>query len=276
MAEHEVRVDRGAVSTVTMSNPPRHTMTAAMVTGLDAAVASLEDDEAVRVVVLTGGGDGVFIAHYEVNELASSAERQRARAESTGAPDATPTGDARARLHPLNRVMRRLESMPKITIAAMNGNAAGGGFELALACDFRLLADGPFRVGLPETGVGIIPGAGGTQRLTHLLGVARALDLILHGTRMTPAEAHALGLVSRLLPIESFHDDVAAFAATLARRAPIALAAAKESIRCGVELPIDDGLLLEQQLFNRCMRSEDAAGAMRAALEGRGYDFHGR
>ena len=299
MPDHKIALDRsddGRIATVTMTNPPRHTMTAAMVTDIDNLLDVIDGDDDIRVVVLTGGGEGVFIAHYEVNELADSAERQRAaslNAQQPGAPQgaqsppppaataasagAQSTGDAApARLHPFNRIMRRLELMPKVTVAAMNGSAAGGGFELALSCDFRLMADGPYRVGLPETGVGIIPGAGGTQRLTRLLGVARALDLILHGTRLTPAQALDLGLVSRLVPADTFRQEIETFAAALARRAPVALAAAKEAIRTGVELPLDDGLLLEQQLFNQCMRSEDAAGAMRASLQGQRYEFEGR
>jgi enoyl-CoA hydratase/carnithine racemase len=270
---HEVRLDReGTVATITLANPPRHTMTATMVGELDARVGEVESDPSVRVLVLTGGGDGVFIAHYEVEELADSADRQQGRSDDGAARP----GGAGPRLHPYNALMRRLEGLPQVTVAAVNGNAAGGGCELALACDFRLLADGRFRFGLPETSVGIIPGAGGTQRLTRLLGEARALDLVLHATLLSPADALALGLVHRVLPAERFPEEVQAFAEDLAARAPVALAAAKRAIRGGADLPLDEGLLLEQQEFGRCLRSEDAAGAMRAALRGERYTFQGR
>lgn len=269
--DHSVELSAdGPIATITMANPPRHTMTAPMVVELNRLIAEIESDAEVRVLVLTGGGEGVFVAHYEVAELADSSERVRAREAPTPARTDAP------RLHGFHQLMRRLEQMPKVTVAAVNGHAQGGGCELALSCDFRLMADGPFRFGLPETGVGIIPGAGGTQRFARLLGVARALDLILHGTALSPADALELGLVSRVFAAESFRDEVGRFAARLATRAPIALAAAKRAIREGVDLPLDDALALEQQLFNTCMASEDAAGAMRAALAGKPYKFTGR
>jgi enoyl-CoA hydratase len=259
----------GGVVTVAISNPPRHTLTAKGVEELGALVASLEADPSARVLVLTGGGEGVFIAHYEVGELASAAERQSA---GPGEPS-----ERTQRLHPFHQICLRLERLPAVTIAALNGSAAGGGCELSLACDFRLMADGPYRYGLPETGVGIIPGAGGTQRMARLLGTARALDLVLHGTLVTPAQALALGLVHRVYPAAEFRAEVARFAANLASRAPIALAAAKRAIRAGAEEPrLEDGLAIEQEEFGRTMRSKDAAGAMRAWLEGKTYQWQGK
>jgi enoyl-CoA hydratase len=254
----------GGVVTLVHANPPRHTLTAAGVRELHQHLDALEGDASLRALVLTGGGEGVFIAHYEVGELAAAAEGS-SRAEA----------QAPQRLHPFHELCLRLERLPAITVAALNGNAAGGGLELALACDFRLLADGPFRVGLPETSVGIIPGAGGTQRMTRLLGMARALDLILHATLLAPGDALAHGLVHRVLPAASFAAEVRAFAADLAGRAPIALAAAKRAIRAGAELPLADGLLLEQEQFERTMRSKDAAGAMRAYLRGERFTWKG-
>jgi enoyl-CoA hydratase len=259
---------RGGVATCTHANPPRHTLSAAGVQGLHEKLDALERDPSLRVLVLTGGGDGVFVAHYEVGELAAAAQ-----ASSGGAPQA-PAAEP-ARLHPFHALCLRLERLPAITLAALNGNAAGGGCELALACDFRLIADGPFHFGLPETSVGIIPGAGGTQRMARLLGTARALDLILHARLLAPREALELGLVHRVLPAADFREETERFAKGLAGRAPIALAAAKRAIRAGVELPLAEGLALEQQEFERCMRSQDAAGALRAWLAGERWDWKG-
>ena len=135
---------------------------------------------------------------------------------------------------------------------------------------------GDFGYGLLETSVGIIPGAGGTQRMARLLGSAKALDLVLHGTVMTPREAHALGLAHRLLPAASFTAGVAEFARGLAARAPLALQAAKQAIRQGVERPMDEALRIEQQAFARTLRTEDARGAMRAYVDGRPFGFQGR
>jgi enoyl-CoA hydratase/carnithine racemase len=257
----------GGVVTLVHANPPRHTLTAAGVRELSQQLDALEQDAALRVLVLTGCGEGVFIAHYELGELAAAAE--------ASGRSAAPTPAARPRLHPFHELCLRLERLSVPTVAALNGNAAGGGCELALACDFRLLADGPFRFGLPETSVGIIPGAGGTQRMARLLGTARALDLILHAALLTPSEALAAGLVHRVFAAAEFPGEVRRFAADLAARAPIALAAAKRAIRAGIELPLADGLALEQEQFDRTMRSKDAAGAMRAFLKGERFEWKG-
>ena len=168
----------------------------------------------------------------------------------------------------MHQLCLRLEQISAITIAAMNGTATGGGFELCLACDFRLLADGRYRVGLPETSIGIIPGAGGTQRYARLLGTAKALDLILHAKLLTPAQALEKGLVHRTYPVDCFLDEVEAFSVDIAERSPIALTAAKQAIQQGSRLPLEEALLLEQRHFDRTMRSKDAAGAMRAYLNG--------
>jgi enoyl-CoA hydratase len=158
--------------------------------------------------------------------------------------------------------------MDAITIAAINGNAAGGGCEITLACDFRLMMDGEYRYGLPETSVGIIPGAGGTQRLARLLGTAKALDLILHAKTMPPTTALQLGLVHRLYPEESFHAEVDAFVEDIVNRAPVALVAAKHAIHQGIHLPMEEALALEQEQFGKASNTKDAAGVMRALVSG--------
>jgi enoyl-CoA hydratase/carnithine racemase len=255
----------GGVVTCTMANPPRHTLVAPEVAELQRFVAEHFGDDSVRVVVFTGAGEGVFIAHYEVGELASSAEsRTGQRREET--PE----------LHPFHRFILSLQRAPFITIAAINGNAAGGGFEFALGCDFRLARGGDYRLGLPETGVGIIPGAGGRQRYARLLGTAKALDLVLHGQTLTPSEALDLALVHRVFAPASFEAGVHEFAANLASRAPIALAAAKRAIYEGSELPLEAALAVEQREFGRTMASEDAATAMRSFLDGKPWTWKGR
>jgi enoyl-CoA hydratase/carnithine racemase len=262
MSAHWSESREGGVVTLTHANPPRQTITAAGVGELNERLAALEGDASLRVLVLTGAGEGVFIAHYEVGELSAAADGAAKR------PAPPPETKAPRRLHFFHELCLRLERLPAVTVAALNGSAAGGGLELALSCDFRLLADGPYRVGLPETLLGIIPGGGGTQRLARLLGTARALDLILHGTLLAPAEALALGVIHRVLPAARFRDETRAFAQGLAERAPLALAAAKRAIRDGAELPLAEGLAVEQEQFERTMRSEDAAARMRAFLRG--------
>ena len=278
MSDSYVDVNRdGFVATLTLVNPPRHTINAAGAEELLVALESLDSQSDIRVVVLTGGSDEIFVRHYEVDELATSAERQirEGRAPQTRSSGVSQAGRPRG----LRGAMDLLESMDAITIAAINGMAMGGGLELALACDFRLARAGDFRLGLPETGVGILPGGGGTQRFARLLGVAKALDLILHGTVFTPDIAYELGIVSRVLSnsLSSYRDEVSTFAQTLARRAPKALANSKRAIREGVDLPLKEGLRRESELFGELMRTEDAAKALRAAFEGKPLpEFKGR
>ena len=291
MSEYEyLEIERkGKVVTCRMSNPPTHTLVAAEMAELTHFVDSLLEDEHARVVVFTGGGEGVFIAHYEVGELADTAEAQTAPGADLGrapaadlrrAPAADlrrePAADPGQQLHGFHRLLLRMQAAPFITVAAINGNAAGGGLEFALGCDFRLAMDGDFRLGLPETSVGIIPGAGGTQRFVRLLGTARALDLILHAQVMAPAEALDVGIVHRVFPAYSFESEVRAFALDLAQRAPIALAAAKRAIYAGSEVNLEAGLAVEQRQFDRCMASEDAATAMRSFVNGETWTWQGR
>ena len=260
---------RDHVSTISLTNPPRHTINAKGSEELLTTLEKMAEDPEVRVVVLTGGSDNIFIRHFEVGELASSSERLVA---NKGTPPSNAPARQNSRPRGLRGVLQILESMDAVTIAALNGLAMGGGLEIALACDFRLARDGEeFRLGLPETGVGILPGSGGTQRFARLLGVAKALDLILHGTTFTPAEALSLGVVSRVLAndLSAYRQQVSEFAANLASRAPRALANAKRAIREGVDMSLADGMRREAELFAELMRTEDAAKALRAAFEGK-------
>ncbi|MCY3883299.1 MAG: enoyl-CoA hydratase/isomerase family protein [Gammaproteobacteria bacterium] len=270
MSRRHVTIQRdGHIVELVLANPPRHTINAQGSQELYEELELLSRDSSVRVIVLIGESGSVFVRHYEVGELADSSERviqrgpQPRQSSSTASRPRSEGG--------LRGAMRLLESMPQITIAAINGMAHGGGLELALACDFRLARAGEFTLGLPETGVGILPGGGGTQRLARMVGVARSLDLILHGTVLDVTTALDMGIVSRVLPnpLGEFHDAVKEFAQNLARRAPIALAKAKQAIREGVELPLTEGLHREAELFGQLMATEDAARALRAVVDGK-------
>ena len=258
--EHLDIVDDGRIVYCTYRNEPRHTMTAEGVREMHHLLNDLEEHEDIRVLVLTGAGPEYFIRHYEVQELADAADA------NVRAGKAAPK-DLPEKLHAFNQLCLRLENAPYVVIAAINGNVAGGGCEITLSCDFRVMADGPYHYGLPETNIGIIPGGGGTQRFARLLGTAKALDLILHGTVLSPKEALDCGLVHRVFPDDTFERDVDDFARNLAARAPMALQAAKQAIRKGVESPISDALLHEQLAFSQTMTTQDAASSMRAYLE---------
>lgn len=271
---------QGHVATITLNNPPRHTINAAGSEHLLVELEHLDSNNDIRVVVITGASPDIFVRHYEVAELAASSKRlisQRTEDRVPGSSKSNRVSSSSPR--GLRGAMLKLESMDAITIAAINGMAMGGGLELALACDFRLSRDGDFSIGLPETGVGILPGGGGTQRFARMLGVPRALDLILHGTLMKPAEALRMGIVSRVFPnnLEQYREEVGRFADNLANRAPRALANAKRAVREGLELDLQDGLRREAELFAELMATEDAANALSAAQDGsRKVDFKGR
>ena len=252
--------DQGAVVCCAFTNPPRETFVGKSISEMHRLLTELESNDEIRVLMLTGASDDYFIRHYEVEELADMADANIA--DGKEAPSELPE-----KLHGFNQLCLRLENAPYVTIAALNGSAAGGGCELALSCDFRLMREGPYHFGLPETNIGIIPGGGGTQRLARLLGTARALDLILHGTVLNPYEALEVGLVHRVYPAETFSSDVGGFIQKIANRAPLALRAVKQSIRRGADLPLTDALLHEQLAFDQTMVTRDAARSMRAYLE---------
>lgn len=231
----KLNIDRG-IATVTFANPPRGYMNAAQMQEIDRIADDLTADDAVRVVVFTGGVENVFIRHYDVaeilgfadalqkNEMTADALFERARAETA-----------------LSRTFDKVDRMPKPTIAAINGFCQGGGFEFALCCDLRIAEAGDYRIGLPETNIGIFPGAGGTERLPRLIGEARALELILRGRTVGPEEAARLGLVHECVQgpsIERAHE----LARELAAKSPRGLADAKAQVKSAACLPLADGL----------------------------------
>ena len=197
----------GRVLTVTLDNPPSGFMTGGMVDELDALTRSLEGDTSVGAVVLTGALDGVFVMHYDIAEIVDGAEAVGASVGRGVAGGAVRTVGALRRvpgaagalgrspasgiveLHQVHELFVRMGRMEQVFVAALNGTATGGGCELALACDLRYMADGPYAIGLPEISVGIIPGAGGTQRLVRALGPARALELMLEARPLDPHAA---------------------------------------------------------------------------------------
>src|SRR5438093_3620074 len=184
-----------------------------MAAELTALADDVERNSEVRALILTGGVEGIFITHYDVGELSTLSDRMRG--PSTGAPGSS-------ELHGMYKLLLKLQSLPQPVIAAINGTAMGGGCELALACDFRYIAKGG-RISLPEVRVGILPGAGGTQRMTRLLGIAKATELILLGEVVDAETAERIGLAHRAVELERLMAEVLELAEELAKRPPLSI-----------------------------------------------------
>jgi len=222
---------------------------------LCATLEELDRDESVRVMVVTGN-ERAFAAGADIGEMA----------------DASPIDMLRA-----NRIAQwdRVRRIGKPVIAAVNGWCLGGGCELAMALDLIIAGEGA-NFGQPEIGLGVIPGAGGTQRLTRAIGKSRAMEMILTGEPMSAAEAHSRGLVARVVPDELVVEDSLALAATIATKSPVAARVAKEAVNAAYELGLTDALAHERRLFYLLFASEDQKEGMAAFLEKRQPDFKGR
>jgi enoyl-CoA hydratase len=233
---------RGRVALVTITNPPHALMDRETVPELAAAMEQLEGDEGVGAIVLAGGVPGYFIRHYSVGELEGLSRTLRERAVTVDPAQPRPPG-------PIEALFGRIETMPKAVIAAINGSAMGGGFELTLCCDVRIAEEGEHSLGLPEINIGILPGAGGTQRLPRLVGTARALEMMLRGRTVGPAEALALGIVQEVAPRGECVERALAVGAEIASKPSQAVAHIKRLARSAVSTPLEDGLALERTLF---------------------------
>ena len=249
--------DNGNYIICYLSNPPTHTLTSSGVSEIHSFLDIVEKRDDLRVLAFTGEGKGVFIKHYEVGELANTAEKNLESKEDQQDPK---------KLHAFHNMLLRLRDLDPIVIAGINGNTAGGGCEFSLGCDLRIMSEGNFLIGLPETSVGILPGGGGTQRLSRLIGSSRALDLILHAKLLSPKEAYNLGIINELVSEDSFNQELIAYCEDLSNRAPIALEQVKKIIHQGLEMSLEESLLIEQKAFNVTMNSKDAARAMRSLL----------
>ncbi len=254
--------DQGQIIICYLSNPPTHTLTAQGLLEIHDFLDSLVSNKELRILAFTGAGEDVFIRHYEVGELADTAEKNIDRQEETKKPDNNPIKE----LHGFHKMLLKIRDLDAIVVAGINGNTAGGGCEFSLGCDLRVMSSGDYFIGLPETSVGILPGGGGTQRLARLIGSSRALDLILHGQLISNVKALEFGIINEILPKESFLKSLKEYCRILANRAPIALREVKRAIHRGMDLPLEEALLLEQEAFNKTMNSKDAAKAMRTML----------
>ena len=251
----------GNVATLTLNRPKvLNALNGQLLSELDHALQSLGADPGVRVLILHGAGGKAFAAGADISELTgldpAQAEQQSCRVQ---------------------QIFRRLEQLGKPVIACIDGYALGGGCELAMACTLRL-ASGNARLGQPEIKLGLIPGYGGSQRLTRLVGRGAALKLLLTGAMVDAAEALRIGLIDELVPGDSaaLLDRALELAAFIAGMPPLAISATIEAVDRGADLPLDESLALESQIFGRLCATEDMREGTRAFLEKRAPKWTGR
>jgi enoyl-CoA hydratase len=246
------------VSTLTINRPDkRNALNQATRDEILDALDSLQSSADSRVLIVTGAGDKAFIAGADIGEFEGrTALTQR---ESMNG----------------RRIFDAVEEFPKPVIAMINGFCLGGGMELALACDLRFAADNA-KLGQPEINLGIIPGGGGTQRLTRLVGEGKSMELILTGDLIDAAQAKTIGLVNEVFPAAELQDRVRAVALRLAEKSPIAMQMAKEAVKTASRANLREGLDRETDLFCLTFGSEDKEEGVRAFLEKRKPEFKGR
>ncbi len=259
MSDSVVVASSGGIRTITVNRPDKlNALDQDTLLALDAAFADAAGAEDVRVVVLTGAGPKAFVAGADISQM-------------TGLPALAGRDFGQVG----QRLMRRIERMPKPVIAMINGYALGGGLELAMACHLRIAAD-TAKVGQPEINLGLIPGFGGTQRLLRLSGRAAALELCLLGEPIDAARAHQLGLVNRVVPAAELEATTRQLAERLAASAPLALRAVLDAVIVGGECALEEGLEFESAQFGLMFASEDMREGTGAFLERRKPTFAGR
>ncbi len=247
------------VAVLTVQRPQRlNALDARTLNEIRQAVLDVQQDESIRSVIMTGGGDRAFVAGADIAEISRDTPESARQRALTG-----------------QHVFHLIERLGKPVIAAVNGFALGGGCELAMACTLRIAAD-TARFGQPEINLGLIPGFAGTQRLVRLVGKTKAMELILTGDPISASDALAIGLVNRVVPAAELMKEARALAAELAAKPPIALRYAMDAINDGMEMPFAEACRLEASLFGMVTATEDMKEGTRAFLEKRKAVFTGK
>ncbi len=255
----EYRTEKG-LAILELNDPPANTYTYQMFREFDEAVLKARFDDEVYVLIVRGKEEKFFSAGANIKMLS----------------EVTPQFKYYFCLH-ANETLNRMEQTPKLTIAALNGHTVGGGLEIAMACDIRLAKKDGGKIGLPEVGLGVLPGTGGTQRLPRLIGKARALELMVLGRNMPFEEAQEMGLINAIFPGDTFWEDVQTYARQFVppAKASKAVGRIKRAVQSGIEVGFQDALALERELQQQLFESQDAKEGLQAYVEKRHASFRG-
>jgi enoyl-CoA hydratase/carnithine racemase len=248
----------GAVGYIVLDKPPANSYDKAFMDELGEAVEAAAIDEAIKVVVVRSASKRFFSAGADIKAFL-----------------ANDTAGNMAMIERGHAVLAAIARVPKIFIAQIEGHALGGGLEISLACDLRFGARGAYKLGVPEVTLGLLPGNGGTQRLSRIIGVPRALDLMITGRQLSPGEAHGLGILNRLFPAAETAEKTREYAEALARGATAAIGEIKLATYAGVDGKIADGLARERAGIARLFETADAREGLSAFTEKRKAEFTG-
>ncbi|MBU3104736.1 short-chain-enoyl-CoA hydratase [Clostridium gasigenes] len=249
----------GNLAIVTINRPKAlNALNSETLADLDIVITDLENDSDIYCVILTGSGEKAFVAGADIAEMKDLNEQQGKEFGILG-----------------NKVFRRLENLGKPVIAAISGFALGGGCELAMSCDIRIASERA-RFGQPEAGLGITPGFGGTQRLPRIVGIGKAKELIYTGAIIKADEALRIGLVNKVVTLESLMEEAKAMANMIIANAPIAVKLCKDAINRGMQVGIDSAIVIEAEDFGKCFATEDQVEGMGAFIERRTKNFQNK
>ena len=246
---------KGLIAVATINRPKAlNALNSEVLTDLDELVSTVKADADIRALVITGSGEKAFVAGADIGEMSTLTKEGGEAFGKHG-----------------NNVFRAIETLPIPTIAAVNGFALGGGCELSMACDIRICADTAV-FGQPETGLGITPGFGGTQRLARLVGPGMAKQMVYTARNIKADEALRIGLVNAVYPLAELYAAAEKLASQIAANAPIAVRAAKKAINEGLDLPMDEAVVVEEKAFGSCFETADQQEGMGAFLEKRKHE----
>jgi len=255
-----VRLEKqDSVGHIVLDRPPANTYDKSFLDELDAAIEETRRDDAVKAILVRSANEKFFSAGADISVFAK------------GGLD-----EQNAFVVCANDAMGKFESTPKVVVAAINGHCLGGGLEIALCCDFRIAAEGSYRIGLPEVTLGLLPGTGGTQRLPRLIGRQKALDFMLRGTAMPPQDALAAGIVDEVVPAAQLLDKALERVRAYATGPTFAIGRIKQAVVQGFGMRLDEGLRLERQLLIELFMSEDAKEGVTAFVGKRKPAYKGR